>query len=88
MQASMNNSAQPTAGQAALVAALVQHLSTKGHPVHCFDTHISWVLVAGDHAYKIKKAVIMDFMDCSTLAARRTRTRRLRLERSSSSDIV
>ena len=71
MQASMNNSAQPTAGQAALVAALVQHLSTKGHPVHCFDTHISWVLVAGDHAYKIKKAVIMDFMDSSTLAARR-----------------
>lgn len=67
----MNQTCQPPASQAALVAALMQQLASNGQPVQCFDTHISWVLVAGGHAYKIKKAVTLDFLDCSTLAARR-----------------
>ena len=67
----MNQTCQPPASQAALVAALMQQLAANGQPVQCFDTHISWVLVAGGHAYKIKKAVVLDFLDCSTLAARR-----------------
>ena len=41
------------------------------HPVECFETHLSWVLVAGGFAYKIKKALHFDFVDFSTLAARR-----------------
>ena len=35
------------------------------------ETHISWVLLAGDDAYKIKKPVKLSFVDYSTLAARR-----------------
>ena len=67
----MTLSTQPPASQAALIAALMQQLASCGQSVQCFETHISWVLVAGDYAYKIKKAVTMDFLDCSTLAARR-----------------
>lgn len=35
------------------------------------ETHISWVLLAGDFAYKIKKPVDMGFLDYSTLARRK-----------------
>ena len=35
------------------------------------ETHISWVLLAGEDAYKIKKPVRLSFVDYSTLAARR-----------------
>lgn len=34
------------------------------------QTHISWVLLAGDFAYKIKKPVSLPFLDFSTLAQR------------------
>ncbi len=34
------------------------------------QTHISWVLLAGDYAYKIKKPVKLSFLDFSTLALR------------------
>ncbi|MEO8677048.1 MAG: AAA family ATPase, partial [Casimicrobiaceae bacterium] len=34
------------------------------------ETHISWVLLTGRYAYKIKKAVAFGFLDFSTLAAR------------------
>lgn len=39
--------------------------------VELIETHISWVLLAGDHAYKIKKPVNLGFVDFSTLAKRR-----------------
>ncbi len=35
------------------------------------ETHISWVLLAGEYAYKIKKALDLAFLDYSTLATRR-----------------
>jgi aminoglycoside phosphotransferase family enzyme/predicted kinase len=44
------------------------------HPVRGFtvlETHISWVILTGDYAYKIKKPVRFDFLDFSTLALRR-----------------
>jgi len=44
------------------------------HPaqtVRLVETHISWVLLAGRYAYKIKKAVNLGFLDFTTLAARR-----------------
>ncbi len=43
------------------------------HPVQSvrlLETHISWVLVAGDYAYKIKKPVDFGFLDFSTLDKR------------------
>lgn len=40
-------------------------------PVALLQTHGAWVLLAGEHAYKIKKPVCLPFMDFSTLALRR-----------------
>ena len=43
------------------------------HPVKHFsviETHISWVILTGDYAYKIKKPVNLGFVDFSTLARR------------------
>jgi hypothetical protein len=59
------------ARHAALVAALRAHLrAAGGHPVTLIQTHISSVLLAGPHAYKLKKPVAFGFVDFSTLAAR------------------
>ncbi|MBT3066332.1 AAA family ATPase [Rhodoferax sp. U11-2br] len=38
--------------------------------VELVETHISWVLLAGEFAYKIKKPVKLAFLDFSTLALR------------------
>jgi aminoglycoside phosphotransferase family enzyme len=35
------------------------------------ETHISWVILTGTFAYKIKKSVKLDFLDFSTLRQRR-----------------
>lgn len=58
------------ASQSQLVQSLYAALQAVG-PVRLFETHISWVLVATDYAYKIKKAVRFDFLDFSLLDARR-----------------
>lgn len=56
---------------------LVQALLDPGvyrHPVRAVElveTHISWVLLAGDKAYKIKKPVNPGFLDFSTLEKRK-----------------
>ncbi|BAN35756.1 hypothetical protein SCD_n01945 [Sulfuricella denitrificans skB26] len=55
------------ARQEILVTALRNVL---GEPVEVVETHISWVLLAGDYAYKIKKAVDLGFLDFSTLGKR------------------
>jgi uncharacterized protein len=57
--------------QWALMQRLVNLLEKENASVTVFETHISWVLVAGEFAYKFKKAVHFDFLDFSTLAARR-----------------
>jgi len=44
------------------------------HPVsriELIETHISWVILTGDYAYKIKKPVDFGFLDFSTLQLRR-----------------
>ncbi len=44
------------------------------HPVkrvQLIETHISWVLLAGRYAYKIKKALDLGFLDATTLESRR-----------------
>jgi aminoglycoside phosphotransferase family enzyme len=45
-----------------------------GHPVRyirLIETHISWILLTGTFAYKIKKPVDFGFLDFSTLEKRR-----------------
>lgn len=52
------------------------------------ETHISWVLLAGDYAYKVKKPVRLPFLDFSTLAARRRYCEEeLRLNRRTAPDL-
>ncbi|MDH4048216.1 MAG: AAA family ATPase [Gammaproteobacteria bacterium] len=44
------------------------------HPtngIELLETHISWVLLAGDYAYKIKKPLALGFLDFSTIESRR-----------------
>jgi aminoglycoside phosphotransferase family enzyme/predicted kinase len=43
------------------------------HPVRDIklrETHISWVILTGEYAYKIKKRVKLEFLDTTTLATR------------------
>ena len=56
-----------------LVAALLRpsaypHRVTE--PIRVAETHISWVLLTGEHAYKIKKPIRLSFLDYSTLERR------------------
>lgn len=55
----------PRPDNAPLVLALAEALHAT-----VIETHISWVLLAGDTAYKIKKAVRLPFVDYSSLSAR------------------
>lgn len=54
-----------------VVAGLRRRFESRGVPVSVVETHISWVLLAGAFAYKIKKPVRFGFLDFGTLAARR-----------------
>lgn len=59
------------------LAAKVRHLKRPdSYPdgvarVETIETHMSWVFLTERHAYKLKKPVRYDFLDFSTLAARR-----------------
>jgi aminoglycoside phosphotransferase family enzyme len=39
-------------------------------PIETIETHMSWVFLTGDYAYKVKKPVHFDFVDFSTLELR------------------
>jgi len=60
------------------LCALVDRLCESrsfAHPaprIERVETHISWVILAGDYAYKLKKALNLGFLDFSTLEKRRT----------------
>jgi uncharacterized protein len=56
-----------------ILAALREPRSYPRHAdqVEVIETHISWVFLAGDRAYKVKKPVALGFLDFSTLEARR-----------------
>lgn len=73
-----------TATSSALIGAL-RDSRCYSHPVshlHVVETHASWVILTGEHAYKIKKPVDLGFLDYSTLAKRRAACREeLRLNR-------
>ncbi len=40
-------------------------------PIKVIQTHISWVFLTGEYAYKLKKPVDFGFLDFSTLAKRK-----------------
>jgi aminoglycoside phosphotransferase family enzyme/predicted kinase len=59
--------------QASLIAAL-RSRGCYAHPVgliRVLETHISWVVLTGDYAYKIKKPVNLGFLDFTDLESRR-----------------
>jgi len=58
--------------QSGLVLALVENMRSQAaaRSVRLVETHISWVLLAGHYAYKIKKAINLGFLDFSSLEAR------------------
>jgi aminoglycoside phosphotransferase family enzyme/predicted kinase len=54
-----------------MLQALASPATYRGHPpVTLHQTHASWVFVAGERAYKVKKPVALSFLDYSTLARR------------------
>lgn len=63
-----------TLSSESLIAGL-RESSAYPHPfegsVAIEETHISWILLAGDYAYKIKKPLRTEFLDYGSLAARR-----------------
>ncbi|MDD5030016.1 MAG: hypothetical protein PHH58_11030, partial [Rhodoferax sp.] len=64
------DSSLPPLIQALLQPQCYPHAVTR---VDLVQTHISWVLLAGDLAYKIKKPVKLSFLDFSTQALRQAR---------------
>lgn len=55
-----------------VVQALCSQLeAVTGQPVELIETHISWVLLSGSLAYKLKKPVRLPFLDYTSLDARR-----------------
>lgn len=59
--------------QSALISALLEpaRYDHAYENIELIETHISWVLLTGTYAYKIKKAVNFGFLDFSTLEKRR-----------------
>ncbi len=74
-----------TTSQSTLLAGLQQPAAYPhgvDGPVELIETHISWVLLAGEFAYKIKKPIRNHFLDYSTLELRKLCCEReLRLNR-------
>ena len=54
----------------ALIAALLAGLPQEPPP-RLIETHISWVILTGQHAYKLKKPLDLGFLDFSSLDKRR-----------------
>ncbi len=64
------------AARMSVVQALADPAMYPGHPaVQVHETHASWVFLAGERAYKIKKPVRLAFLDYATLARRRAACR-------------
>ncbi len=64
---------EPIEREKALIRAL-SHGDAYDHPaenIRILDTHISWVVLTGDFAYKIKKPIKLEFLDYSTLEKRK-----------------
>lgn len=68
--------------------AMVRRLAAGLGDAELIETHISWVLLAGDDAYKLKKPLRLDFLDFSTPQLRRAACEEeLRINRRTAPDI-
>ena len=97
----MNDIGLPATGDAASCAKDIDTLKAKvgflSRPesyrpgvgrVECRETHMSWVFLAGERVYKLKKPVRFPYLDFSTLARREAACRaELRLNRRLAPDI-
>jgi aminoglycoside phosphotransferase family enzyme/predicted kinase len=64
---------KPPALDSALVAGLLRAAAYPhpvSEPIRLAETHISWVLLTGEFAYKLKKPLRLSFLDYSTLERR------------------
>jgi len=74
--------------QSGVIAFLANPATHGGTSVRRIDTHGAIVFLAGDRAYKLKRAVRFDYMDFSTLERRRAACEaELKLNRRSAPDI-
>ncbi|MDO4795118.1 MAG: AAA family ATPase [Brachymonas sp.] len=82
---------EPASAQAseALITRLRDAAIARGEAdVQLLQTHISWILLAGDFAYKFKKPLKLDFLDFSTLALRHAACQEeLRINRRTAPDL-
>ena len=82
--------ASAEAATARLVDGLQRRLQAEhpGGAVRRIETHISWLLLAGPHAYKLKKPLTLDFLDFGTPEQRRAACEEeLRINRRSAPDL-
>ncbi|MFT3857572.1 MAG: AAA family ATPase [Aquabacterium sp.] len=70
MSSASSSSPAATPQPFAQALELVQHLQRRWQ-ARCIETHISWVLVDGRHAWKFKKPIRLPFVDFTDLATRR-----------------
>ncbi|HBJ33307.1 MAG TPA: hypothetical protein DDZ51_00810 [Planctomycetaceae bacterium] len=61
------NDAQPSFGSRMLSAEFPHSVDQ----IELLETHISWVILTGQYAYKLKKPLRLDFLDYSTLQLRK-----------------
>jgi len=68
-----NNSESVQTSQARLLTAMLDgsRYPKAAKSVRLIETHISWVLLVGSYAYKIKKSVDIGFLDFTTLVRRK-----------------
>ncbi len=86
----MSDMRSPLAIQQQLIAALrdPNRYPATAQSVQLIETHISWILLAGPYAYKIKKALDLGFLNYVDLAARRAGCEEeIRLNRRTAPDI-
>jgi len=66
--------AATSGAQPALIAGLLRAAAyphSVAEPIRLVETHVSWVLLTGEFAYKVKKPLRLSFLDYSTLDRRR-----------------
>jgi aminoglycoside phosphotransferase family enzyme/predicted kinase len=57
--------------QRLLVHHLLRRAQVRDTAAQLLETHISWIILAGEYAYKLKKPLDLGFLDYSTLERRR-----------------
>ena len=62
---------EPTAPRPLWLSPLLQGPGALAVDARCIETHISWVVLAGQQVFKFKKPLSLGFLDFGTLAQRR-----------------